>query len=217
MKSPLLKIETLAAIEQKCLELLNRQEEFLTKHTIKSTRAAGDAIQSIIEEGFEAILGEHGCSYEKSTSRKSFGDLSFDDNAGNRIAVDVKTHREDADFSMPNLKSVDRLVEFYESDTNILFLLIFHYSIKDYKVIVSKVRFFPIEYADWNCLQIAALGLGQIQFRDANKISIKPEQSRVSWMQRFCDEAILFYPKQITKSTELLEKFKEAKQRWSTK
>ena len=106
MKSPLLETKTLAAIEGKILSLLNKQDDFLGKHTVKITRGIGDAIQSVIEDNFQDILGELGHSYKKSTSQKSFADLSFIDKDENQIAVDVKTHRTDKKFSMPNLKSV---------------------------------------------------------------------------------------------------------------
>jgi hypothetical protein len=37
--------------------------------------------------------------------------------------VDVKTHREETAFNMPNLTSVDRLARFYEDDANFFVML----------------------------------------------------------------------------------------------
>ena len=58
--------------------------------------------------------------------------------------VDVKTHREDTKFNMPNLVSVERLTRFYESDSNVFSLIFIRYRIEKTKVIVSEVLFSPI-------------------------------------------------------------------------
>jgi hypothetical protein len=52
MKSPLFEPETREAIERKVRDLLNAHADFLSEDTAESTRAAGDAIQSIIEDDF---------------------------------------------------------------------------------------------------------------------------------------------------------------------
>ena len=58
MKSPIFTSGAYKTIEGKVLRLLNKQADFLSADTAKSTRAAGDAIQSIIEDNFEGILGK---------------------------------------------------------------------------------------------------------------------------------------------------------------
>lgn len=40
-------------------------------------------------------------------------DLAFTDKEGFYSVVDVKTHRADTKFNMPNLTSVERLARFY--------------------------------------------------------------------------------------------------------
>ncbi len=47
-------------------------------------------------------------------------DLAFQDQQGFYYVVDVKTHRTDTKFNMPNLTSVERLARFYEDDKTIL-------------------------------------------------------------------------------------------------
>jgi hypothetical protein len=58
MKSPLFEPKTREGIERKVRDLLNEQADFLSADTAESTRAAGDAIQSIIEDNFAVILGD---------------------------------------------------------------------------------------------------------------------------------------------------------------
>jgi len=50
-------------------------------------------------------------------------DLAFTDKDGFYYVVDVKTHRLDTKFNMPNLTSVERLARFYEEDVNYFSLL----------------------------------------------------------------------------------------------
>ena len=118
MKSPIFISGAHQAIEEKVLRLLNQQSDFLSESTAESTRAAGDAIQSIIEDSFEEILGDLGGEYSASFARRAMADLAFKDKLANYYVVDVKTHREETAFNMPNLTSVDRLARFYEDDNN---------------------------------------------------------------------------------------------------
>ena len=112
MNSPLFEPKTREGIEHKVCDLLNQQADFLSQDTAESTRAAGDAIQSIIEDNFAEILGDLVGEYSASFARRAMADLAFKDKPGNYCVVDVKTHREGTAFNMPNLTSVDRLARF---------------------------------------------------------------------------------------------------------
>ena len=57
-------------------------------------------------------------------------DLAFTDKDGIYSVVDVKTHREDTQFNMPILTSVERLSRFYESDTNVFALIMVKYLVR---------------------------------------------------------------------------------------
>jgi len=48
-----------ADVERKVKKLISRQETFLSGSTVSSTRAIGDAIQSIISAGFEQIVADY--------------------------------------------------------------------------------------------------------------------------------------------------------------
>lgn len=217
MKSPIFISGVHEGIEDKVLRLLNEQADFLSEDTAGSTRAAGDAIQSIIENEFEKILGEHGGEYSASFARRAMADLAFKDNLANYYVVDVKTHREETAFNMPNLTSVDRLARFYEDNANFFVMLMVKYSVTGTKVMVSKVHFVPIEYLKWSCLTIGALGAGQIQIANSKHIEIDATKSRRSWMLEFCDNVLQFYPREITKINQRIEKFKKVKEFWLAK
>ena len=204
-------------IENKVLKLLNQQVDFLSERTAESTRAAGDAIQSIIEDNFEKILGEHGGEYSASFARRAMADLAFKDKIANYYVVDVKTHREETAFNMPNLTSVDRLARFYEDDSNFFVMLMVKYGVTGTRVTVSKVHFVPIEYLKWSCLTIGALGTGQIQIANSKHIEIDSTKSRRAWMLEFCDNVLEFYPREIAKTTRRISQFEKVKEFWLAK
>lgn len=217
MNSPLFDPKTRERIEGKVCDLLNEQADFLSADTSESTRAAGDAIQSIIEDNFAVILGDHIGEYSASFARRAMADLAFKDKFNYYCVVDVKTHRESTAFNMPNLTSVDRLARFYEDDTNYFIMLMVKYSVGGTKVTVRHVHFVPIEHLKWDCLTIGALGTGQIQIADSKRIEIDPSQKRRAWMLEFCDTVLAFYPREIAKITKRIGKFEKVKEFWLSK
>jgi hypothetical protein len=217
MKSPLFEPKTRESIEGKVRDVLNEQADFLSADTAESTRAAGDAIQSIIEDNFAAILGDLVGEYSASFARRAMADLAFKDKVSNYCVVDVKTHREGTAFNMPNLTSVDRLARFYEDDSNYFVMLMIKYAVVGTKVTVQQVHFVPIEHLKWDCLTIGALGIGQIQIANSKHIEIDPSQKRRAWMLEFCDTMLTFYPKEISKITKRIGKFEKVKEFWLSK
>jgi hypothetical protein len=217
MKSPILIAGANNKIESEILRVLNQQKDFLSVMTAGSPRATGDAIQSIIEENFEEILGELGGEYSAKFARRAMADLAFKDKHGNYYVVDVKTHREETLFNMPNLTSVDRLARFYEDDANFFVVLMVKYSITETKVNVSKVHFVPIEYLTWDCLTLGALGVGQIQIANSKNITIDAKKTRRSWMLDLCDNVLQFYPREIVKIGRRIGKFEKVREFWLAK
>ena len=217
MKSPIFISNANRSIEDKVLKLLNQQADFLSENTAGSTRAAGDAIQSIIEVHFEEILGEHGGEYSASFARRAMADLAFKDKFANYYVVDVKTHREETAFNMPNLTSVDRLARFYEDDANFFVILMVKYGVFGTRVTVSKVYFLPIEHLKWSCLTIGALGTGQIQIANSKHIEIDSAKTRRVWMLEFCENVLEFYPREIVKTTKRIGQFEKVKEFWLAK
>lgn len=204
-------------IEKKILSFLNKQKDFLSKRSINSPRAVGDAIESVISENFETILGDVIKEYSSSFSRRAMADLAFTDKDGFYYVVDVKTHRLDTKFNMPNLTSVERLSRFYEEDVNYFVLLKVDYQVEGTKVIIKHVTFAPIEFFNWDCLTLGALGWGQIQIANASTVNITPKMSRKKWMLELCDSLLEFYPKEIGKIGERIERFKQVRKFWEKK
>jgi len=217
MKSKIFYTDLRLQIEQSAIKLLNSQEDYLSVSTINSTRAVGDAIQSLLESNFQSLLGENCVEYSASFARRAMADLAFRDLQGFYYIVDVKTHRTDTKFNMPNLTSVDRLARFYEEDANYFVLLLVSYHVEETRIIVTNVKFVPIEFLDWSCLTIGALGIGQIQIANSNRTIINDNYSRKNWMIELCDVMLQFYPKEVAKIGKRITQFERVKEFWLNK
>jgi hypothetical protein len=203
-------------IEQRICDMLNAEKGYLSASTAKSTRAVGDAIQDILGDRFRSLVGTEICkSYSTDFARRAMADLAFEDCEGFYYVVDIKTHRLSTMFNMPNLTSVDRLARFYESDDNFFVVLLVAYDLKDLDVVVERVHFIPIEFLAWDCLSIGALGWGQIQIANSNRILIDSSTSRQSWMLRMCDILIdEFYPRELGKIDKRIDRFRRVREFW---
>jgi hypothetical protein len=218
MKSQIFYTNTYKKVEGEIKVFLNKYPDFLSKDTAESPRATGDAIQHILEEGFEDIIGGFSKKYSAGFARRAMADLAFTDKKDLYYVVDVKTHRLETKFNMPNLTSVERLARFYEDDKNYYIMLMIAYDVvSGVHIRVEKVYFLPIEFLSWDCLTIGALGWGQIQIANANNIVVRHAYSRRKWMLELCDTLFEFYPREIDKVKGRIEYFKKAKKRWEEK
>lgn len=198
-------------------EYINSLDGFLSPQTARSPRAVGDALESLVANEFETFLGDWCCEYSSEFARRAMADMAFTDVEGIYSVIDVKTHREDTRFNMPNLTSVERLARFYESDNNVFSLILIKYSVDGTDLEVSDVLFSPIEFLDWECLTVGALGWGQIQIANSNNIITVPQQSRKEWMLQLCDVMMEFYPREIGKITERIQRFERVREYWENK
>lgn len=217
IKSQLFHTSEYKKVEIKIKTFLNSQVDFLSPHTAISPRAVGDAMQDLIGDNFKEILGNEAINYSSDFARRSMADLAFYDKNDFYYVVDVKTHRLDTHFNMPNLTSVERLTRFYENDKNNFVILMIVYSLRGTRVAVKKAYFVPIEFLSWDCLTIGALGWGQIQIANSNRISVDDKMSRKKWMLQLCDNLLEFYPAEIGKINERIEHFKKIKKYWLKK
>ncbi len=204
-------------MENRLKKHLNSQPDFLSSQTSHSTRAVGDAVESIVADVFDKLLGEWCKEYSDSFARRAMADLAFMDKEGFYCIVDVKTHRENTTFSRPNLTSVQRLSRFYEEDSNVFSLIIVKYRVDENGIVVSEVIFRPIEFLGWDCLTIGALGWGQIQIADSNNVISNHGFSRKKWMLSLCDAVLDFYPKEILKINERIDRFSKVRSHWDAK
>lgn len=217
MKSRLFHTNDYMSVQDRVRDLINRSSDFLSEHTAQSPRAAGDAIENVVAASFENILGEHCGEYSSNFARRAMADLAFKDRDGLYYIVDVKTHRTNTKFNMPNLTSVERLARFYEDDSNFFTVLLISYSVEGVKATVAQVTFVPIEFLGWDCLTIGALGWGQIQIANSNRVTVNPGYARKRWMLEFCDVMLEFYPKEVAKISERASHFERVREFWSRK
>jgi len=217
VKSDLFFTEKYKTLEEKIKDFLNSQKDYLSSRTITSPRAVGDAVQSLLADNLEDLLGRYGVNYSISFARRAMADLAFYDDKEFYYVVDVKTHRLDTVFNMPNLTSVERLARFYEDDKNYFVILELAYSVQGANLSIDHVHFVPVEFFNWNCLTIGALGWGQLQIANSNTINIVNKNDRREWMIEFCDRLLEFYPKEIGKINERIEHFEKVKEYWTQK
>jgi len=217
MQSRLFSSDAYKTIEEKLKDFLNRQDDFLSPSTARSTRAFGDALEGLLGRSFDQILGNWCAEYSTDFARRAMADLAFSDVDGFHYVVDVKTHRADTKFNMPNLTSVRRLARLYEDDRNHFVILMVKYELHDLRAVISHVTFVPIEFLDWDCLTLGSLGWGQIQIANSNRISINPQYSRKRWMLELCDVLAKFYTKEIEKLNDRIDHFKSVREFWLAK
>lgn len=70
MKSEIFYTNAYEQIKNKIGSFLNKYRDFLSEDTASITRATGDAIQHILEESFEGILGNFCKDYSASFARR---------------------------------------------------------------------------------------------------------------------------------------------------
>ena len=211
--------QTLHFLEDRLIEELSKIELFQEKNINDSPRAMGDTVQKAIGE----ILP--GCfpnglirGFRADFARKAMEDVAFSDMDGNYYAIDIKTHNKATKFNMPNLISVERLARFYRDEKRFFVILFVEYIVEQDHMTFTNVRFIPVEHIDWSCLRIGALGNGQLQLVNSNRIIINRTQTRAEWMLSLCDALDMFYPKEIEKiKNKLMKNVKDIRDYWKGK
>lgn len=203
------------------LKLLNSKgQQLVSKRSLNSPRAIGDAVQQFLSErgGLKNCIPQKMLkSFESDFERRSMEDMAFTDINNQYYAVDCKTHNLQTVFNMPNLISVKRLANFYKNDANSFCILIVAYDIEKDKINYKECYFKPIEAFSWDCLTIGALGWGQIQIANANRLIFEKKPDRKEWMLQLCSNLELFYDEEIAKIGERKSWFEEIKEYWNKK
>jgi len=214
-QSKLLSRQSRRAIEAKALAFLQANAGEFVGATINSPRAVGDIAQELIADNFQTFVPAGSISnYTQEFARRAMADLAFHDADQCYFVVDVKTHRLDSSFNMPNLTSVERLARFYQDANNFFILMKIGYTVTNQALVFSDVKFVPIEFVKWNCLTLGALGWGQIQIANANTVILDDTYTRKRWMLDLCDRLDLFYPTEISKIEKRMGYFKKVRAYW---
>ena len=107
MKSQIFHTDACEDVAENIKTFLNSYPDFLTPDTGTSPRAAGDAIQHILEENFAQIVGDLSTEYSANFARRAMADLAFTDLDDLYYIVDVKTHRLETKFNKQWKEKVD--------------------------------------------------------------------------------------------------------------
>ncbi|MBQ7443444.1 MAG: hypothetical protein IJS59_06210 [Bacteroidaceae bacterium] len=207
--------------EANILNLLNDKARHLVRgRSLRSPRAIGDSVQLFLSEkrGLQQCLPASMLkSFEGDFERRSMEDMAFYDNENQYYAVDCKTHNLATAFNMPNLISVRRLANYYKNDFNTFCLLIVEYGVNGDEIEYKACHFKPIEAFSWDCLTIGALGWGQIQIANANRLEFLSCPKRKEWMIQLCERLELFYDEEVAKIAERKQWFNDIKDYWIKK
>ncbi len=207
-------LPTRTQIQNNVLSNLNNVT-LMSKSTLNSPRAVGDAVQEYLETNFEKCLPSGVVKeFESTFARRAMADFAFTDVDDNYYVIDSKTHNLGTAFNMPNLTSVERLSRFYENPKNYFSILITAYKVENSKLIFEDCKFVPIELLDWSCFTLGALGWGQIQISNSNNVVINENNTRKKWMLELCDRLDRFYPKEISKIKKRMDHFKDVRDFW---
>ena len=174
--------------------------------TYKITQSLNSAISSIL-----------GKTPTFSTSAKAMENFSFSDDEKLKYLVNIVTHRVETKFNMPNLTSVDRLINLYKSDKRYFIILLISYEVTKNTNFIKEVHFKPIEFFSWDCLRLGALGTGQIQIKKAKEVVIEQNLSRKEWILEFCDKMNDFYINEAKKTVTRLDRANKLKKEWKPK
>ena len=165
-------------------------------------RGIADLIEGIV---VDTIILRHGG--KAASSKRSIEDVMV----GDSTYVDIKTRDVHADFSMPNLISIERLRKLYGNPSNELVYIFVDYALEtDDKLVgnswtfetwavIKKVEIRHIETISWDNLHIQALGKGQLQLKNAADPIKLYRHDRGDWMVNLTREALNFIDKQQAK------------------
>jgi hypothetical protein len=161
-------------------------------------RGIADKIEELVCNKIKTI-NTNGLLVEDASSKRSLEDIQVTDENGNLYKLDIKTHDINADFSMPNMVSVARLLNFYQTETNNLAYIFVDYKEENNITEITNITIKLVEELSWDMLAIQNLGKGQLQIKDMNSELIFIEPNREVWVQQLKVNMIEHYNKTIRK------------------
>ena len=100
---------------------------------------------------------------------------------------------------MPNMVSVARLLNFYQTETNNLAYIFVDYKEENNITEITNITIKLVEELSWDMLAIQNLGKGQLQIKDMNSELIFIEPNREVWVQQLKVNMVEHYNKTIRK------------------
>jgi len=199
--SKLYDASVIKTIEENTKTILNDNNEIKEKLSKNDVRSIGKLFEEIIKNNLLEIFPTDLVKETRfKNSRKSMADFTVVDCDNFIHIIDVKSHRLDTKFNMPNLTSVEKLKELYKTNNNYFSILLVKYTIDKNIFVVSDVIFTPVENIEFDCLTIGALGKGQIQLRNSNRVCLNFQVTRQQFLKSLYTKLMGYYDKQINKS-----------------
>ena len=161
-------------------------------------RGIADKIEELVCNRIKTI-NTNGLLVEDASSKRSLEDIQITDENDNLYKLDIKTHDINADFSMPNMVSVARLLNFYQTETNNLAYIFVDYKEENNITEITNITIKLVEELSWDMLAIQNLGKGQLQIKDMNSELIFIEPNREVWVQQLKVNMVEHYNKTIRK------------------
>jgi len=180
-------------MKEKLDKLLKKNLKFPDNSNIQQ-RGIADKIEVLCNE----IIKTNFTNVVDARSRRSIEDISI----GNTY-IDHKTSDEALDFKMPNLISIDRLMNL---DRPLVYNFVLYNS--ESKKIVDNFSLEVYEL-NWEHLKIQNLGAGQLQICNMKQFleSPKSTMSKEEWLNTLRQESVEFYKKLITKTERRMKKW----------
>lgn len=171
-------------------------------------RGYADLIEKEVSSSYEVYTQDE--RYHPARSKRSVEDFSIQNRfTGYKHWYDVKSIDLGAEFSMPNLISVDRLKKILKDPLQELTYINVYYSVDHDKKVVDifDERRYNITEIDHSVLAIQNLGLGILQLKNAKDEIPLFYGSQEEWEDEFDKMCYAFYGKQVKKFMMLQEKF----------
>ena len=164
-------------------------------------------IAEVIEATCVEIAKElYGDTFIRKSSRKSVEDFIV--KLGDiRYIVDVKAHDLNGSFSMPNLTAVEIIRKIYNNPITKLYYLVLDYVAEGAYATITDVKICAPHDIQWNSLQVANLGKGQLQVKHMDDLLLDYTQDRERWLSTFVKEVVRFKHNLIDKITKSLEEW----------
>lgn len=166
-------------------------------------RGIADVIEGFVAEAItDELRHDTAVSTHAARGKKSVEDFSvhFRDQD---VWVDVKSKNLRGSFSMPNLISIKRLWNIFQSPTESLMFLFVGYTIVDPsvgKIRIDTISCVPAEDMNPEYLQIQNLGLGQLQLKNNACIEeLVSQASQGELARKLPDMAAAFHNRQMGK------------------
>ena len=153
-----------------------------------------------VEHAVRNILMKSDGRFKPPKSARTAADVLFEDEITHHI--NIKSMDVSKEFHMPNLVGADSLRRILDRGEKFYLLRIHHHSGE-----IIKKEFWNIEDINWSCLQLGALGAGQIQMRNGLAPLQCHEGGSDLWRQQWKDKMISHYQHEIEKCNKRIKKW----------